>query len=56
LRGNLIIKGYGDPGFKEDEFRRLLLTLRQQGLTTIQGDLIIDKSYFANNIASHKDI
>jgi serine-type D-Ala-D-Ala carboxypeptidase/endopeptidase (penicillin-binding protein 4) len=54
LRGNLIIKGYGDPGFKEDEFRRLLLTLRQQGLTTIQGDLIIDKSYFANNIASHK--
>lgn len=54
LRGNLIIKGYGDPGFKEDDFRRLLLRLRQQGLTTIQGDLIIDKSYFANNIANHK--
>jgi serine-type D-Ala-D-Ala carboxypeptidase/endopeptidase (penicillin-binding protein 4) len=54
LHGNLIIKGYGDPSFKEDEFRRLLLSLRQQGLKKIEGDLIIDKSYFANSVASHK--
>lgn len=54
LNGNLIIKGYGDPSFKEDEFRRLLLSLRQQGIREIKGDLIIDKSYFASNVTSHK--
>lgn len=54
LHGNLIIKGYGDPSFKEDDFRQLLLRLRQQGLATIEGDLVIDKSYFANSIANHK--
>jgi len=54
LNGNLIIKGYGDPSFKEEEFRRLLLNLRQQGLKKIKGDLIIDKSYFASSLANHK--
>jgi serine-type D-Ala-D-Ala carboxypeptidase/endopeptidase (penicillin-binding protein 4) len=54
LNGNLIIKGYGDPGFKEDEFRRLLLSLRQQGLQEIKGDLVIDKSYFATSVENHK--
>lgn len=54
LQGNLVLKGYGDPSFKEQEFRRLLLTLRQQGLKTIKGDLIIDKSYFSRTATSHK--
>lgn len=54
LQGNLIIKGYGDPSFKEDEFRRLLVSLRQQGLKKIKGDLIIDKSYFAASVETHK--
>lgn len=54
LNGNLIIKGYGDPSFKEDEFRRLLVSLRQQGLKEIKGDLIVDKSYFATSVISHK--
>jgi serine-type D-Ala-D-Ala carboxypeptidase/endopeptidase (penicillin-binding protein 4) len=54
LKGNLIIKGYGDPSFKDAEFRRLLLSLRQQGLKEITGDLIIDKSYFAANVENHK--
>lgn len=54
LKGNLIIKGYGDPSFKEDEFRRFLVSLRQQGLKEIKGDLIIDKSYFATNVSNHK--
>lgn len=54
LHGNLIIKGYGDPSFKEDEFRRLLVSLRQQGLKKITGDLIIDKSYFATSVDHHK--
>lgn len=54
LNGNLIIKGYGDPSFKQDEFRRLLVSLRQQGLKEIKGDLVIDKSYFATSVTSHK--
>ena len=47
LQGNLIIKGYGDPGFKAQDFWRLLISLRQSGVKKISGDLIIDKSYFA---------
>ncbi|MFZ3088735.1 MAG: D-alanyl-D-alanine carboxypeptidase/D-alanyl-D-alanine-endopeptidase [Methylotenera sp.] len=52
LHGNLIIKGYGDPSFKAQDFWRLLISLRQAGVKKINGDLIIDKSYFANNIGS----
>jgi D-alanyl-D-alanine carboxypeptidase/D-alanyl-D-alanine-endopeptidase (penicillin-binding protein 4) len=54
LQGNLIIKGYGDPSFKTQDFWRLLISLRQAGVRKISGDLIIDKSYFAavnNNIS-----
>jgi len=47
LQGNLIIKGYGDPSFKAQDFWRLLIGLRQAGVKKISGDLIIDKSYFA---------
>jgi D-alanyl-D-alanine carboxypeptidase/D-alanyl-D-alanine-endopeptidase (penicillin-binding protein 4) len=47
LQGNLIIKGYGDPSFKAQDFWRLLISLRQAGIKKISGDLIIDKSYFA---------
>jgi len=54
LRGNLIVKGYGDPSFKENEFRRLLMGLRQQGLNIIEGDLIIDKSYFATRVEGYQ--
>lgn len=47
LQGNLVIRGYGDPGFKAQDFWRLLISLRQAGVKKISGDLIIDKSYFA---------
>ena len=46
LQGNLIIKGYGDPSFKAQDFWRLLISLRQAGVKKISGDLIIDKTYF----------
>jgi D-alanyl-D-alanine carboxypeptidase/D-alanyl-D-alanine-endopeptidase (penicillin-binding protein 4) len=49
LQGNLIIKGYGDPSFKAQEFWRMLMTLQQAGIKEIKGDLIIDKSYFAKS-------
>lgn len=50
LNGNLIIKGYGDPSFKVQDFWRLLMSLKQAGVRKINGDLLIDKSYFANGI------
>ena len=50
LEGNLIIKGYGDPSFKAQEFWRLLMSLQQAGIKQINGDLIVDKSYFAKNV------
>lgn len=46
LKGDLIIKGYGDPSFKAQDFWRLLMTLQQTGIKKITGDLIIDKDYF----------
>lgn len=52
LHGNLIIKGYGDPNFRAQEFWRLLMSLQQAGIKGIDGDLVIDKSYFAKNIGN----
>jgi D-alanyl-D-alanine carboxypeptidase/D-alanyl-D-alanine-endopeptidase (penicillin-binding protein 4) len=54
LNGNLIIKGYGDPSFKAQEFWRLLMSLQQAGVKEIKGDLMIDKNYFANNVGLSK--
>jgi len=54
LQGDLIIKGYGDPSFKAQDFWRLLMSLQQAGVKEIKGDLIIDKSYFAQNVGARK--
>ncbi len=32
LRGNLILKGYGDPNFQAQDFWRLLMRLQQLGI------------------------
>ncbi len=54
LNGNLIIKAYGDPSFKAQEFWRLLMSLQQVGIKKISGDLIFDKSHFAKNVGTRK--
>lgn len=54
LNGNLIIKGYGDPSFKAQEFWRMLMSLLQAGIHEIKGDLIIDKSLFTKNVSNRK--
>lgn len=46
LDGDLIIKGFGDPYLMTEEFWKLVQALRRQGLETINGDLVIDNSYF----------
>ncbi len=47
LAGDLILKGYGDPFLVYENFWKLVKTLRDKGLKEIQGDVIIDNSYFS---------
>ena len=47
LDGNLVLKGYGDPKITIEQFQALIAALRATGLTTIRGDLLLDRSYFA---------
>lgn len=47
LKGNLYIKGYGDPQLTFERFWRFLKRVRAAGVTQIAGDVVIDTSYFA---------
>jgi D-alanyl-D-alanine carboxypeptidase/D-alanyl-D-alanine-endopeptidase (penicillin-binding protein 4) len=47
LAGNLGIKGYGDPFLVVEEFWKMLRVLRSTGLEHIDGDLVLDDSYFS---------
>lgn len=46
LRGNLYLRGGGDPNLTWDKLAIMLRTLRQQGLRKIKGDIVLDRSYF----------
>jgi len=46
LDGDLVLKGFGDPFLVYENFWKLIKTLRDKGLKQINGDLIIDQSYF----------
>ncbi|HFC91891.1 MAG TPA: D-alanyl-D-alanine carboxypeptidase/D-alanyl-D-alanine-endopeptidase [Leucothrix mucor] len=46
LAGDLIIKGYGDPFLSYENYSQFVRGLREKGLKHIQGDVIIDNSYF----------
>lgn len=47
LPGNLYLKGYGNPELMQQDLWRMLTELRQSGLEEIQGQLVMDASYFA---------
>lgn len=47
LRGDLGLKGYGDPYLVTEEFWKMLGALRRSGLEDVRGDLVIDDSFFA---------
>jgi serine-type D-Ala-D-Ala carboxypeptidase/endopeptidase (penicillin-binding protein 4) len=49
LKGDLVLKGRGDPKLTLENFWLLLRNLRNRGLTDIRGDLVLDRSYFAAN-------
>lgn len=46
LNGNLYLKGGGDPNFTQEKLSTMLRNLRNQGLRKIQGDIVLDRSYF----------
>ncbi|MDH5323465.1 MAG: D-alanyl-D-alanine carboxypeptidase/D-alanyl-D-alanine-endopeptidase [Gammaproteobacteria bacterium] len=46
LKGDLLFKGYGDPYLVTERVWQLLRRIRQLGIREIEGDLLIDDSYF----------
>ena len=46
LRGNLILKGYGDPKVTIEQWQAFMADLRARGLDRVTGDLVLDRSYF----------
>lgn len=46
LHGNLYLKGGGDPKLNMEKLWLLLRDLRANGVTTISGDLVLDRSHF----------
>ncbi len=47
LTGDLIIVGGGDPYMTAERWWRFVSAIRQQGIKTITGDIVIDRSLFA---------
>ncbi len=46
ITGDLILQGGGDPFITADRFRHHIWSIRQRGIHTITGDLVIDNSLF----------
>jgi D-alanyl-D-alanine carboxypeptidase/D-alanyl-D-alanine-endopeptidase (penicillin-binding protein 4) len=46
LSGNLFLKGLGDPSLVSEELWILVRALKRRGLREVEGDLIVDDSYF----------
>jgi len=46
LKGDLLLKGYGDPYLVTERFWQMLRQVRQEGIDRIDGDLLLDDSYF----------
>ncbi len=46
LRGNLIIKGGGDPDLKDEDVFEIAQYIRDKGIRKIEGNIILDRSIF----------
>ena len=46
LRGDLALRGFGDPDFDVPAFERMLRRLRASGVRDIRGDLVLDRTFF----------
>lgn len=52
LEGNLILRGGGDPSLVMERWWAFLQQLRAQGLRDIRGDLVIDRSLYAQDVSA----
>ena len=46
LRGDLILKGYGDPKITIEQWQAFMAALRAKGLDRVAGDLALDRTWF----------
>lgn len=46
LRGDLIIKGFGDPTLGDNDLEKIVSYIRAEGINKVQGNIVIDRSYF----------
>ena len=46
LQGDLIVRGGADADFNEDVLTHMLQALRNQGITAINGDVVLDRTLF----------
>jgi PBP4 family serine-type D-alanyl-D-alanine carboxypeptidase len=49
LAGNIYVKGYGDPDLKTSDLDSFANAVRRMGITSIDGDIIVDNSFFDDN-------
>ena len=47
LHGNLVLKGGGDPKITVERWQAFMAMLRANGLAAIEGDLVLDRTFFA---------
>lgn len=47
LQGDLVLRGLADADLNTAAFRGMLQSLRQQGVTEIAGDLLLDRTFFS---------
>ena len=46
LRGDLVIKGFGDPTLNAKDLETIVSDIRAKGIRQVTGDIVIDRSYF----------
>ncbi len=46
VAGNLYFKGYGNPDLKSSDLDTLIAQIRSSGISSVQGDILADVSYF----------
>jgi len=46
INGNVYLRGRGDPKLVPEEMAKMVASARTAGATTINGDLVLDRSYF----------
>ena len=49
LKGNVYVRGKGDPTLREEDINELVHSLKKKGIKKVKGDLIADDTWYDNN-------